>query len=62
MSSKRKDSKSRLTKVPITVYLEPEQAEALRALSEATHVPQQAYMRAGLDWVLEQVAKKKPWS
>jgi hypothetical protein len=36
-----------------TVYLEPEQDEQLKALSERTSVPVAAYIRKGIDLVLE---------
>ncbi len=42
----------RLKKVPTTVYLEEEQAKALKELSERTRVPQQAFIREGVDYVL----------
>jgi predicted DNA-binding protein len=40
-------------KIPTTVYLTPEQAEALRALHERTKVPVAEYVREGVDLVLE---------
>ncbi len=45
-------SKLRLVKIPVQAYLEPEQAKALKALSDRTRVPQQTYIREGLDMVL----------
>ena len=39
-------------KVSTTVYLEPEQAEALKALTERTGVPMSVWVRRGLDSVL----------
>jgi len=55
-SMKRKKSAAqttlRLVKVPVQAYLEPAQAAELRALSERTRVPAQAYIREGLDVVL----------
>lgn len=42
----------RLIKIPVQAYLEPEQATELRALSERTRVPQQEYIREGIDAVL----------
>lgn len=51
---KRKpNSSDRLLKEQIALYLEPEQAAALRELSARTRVPQQVYLREGLDWVLK---------
>jgi hypothetical protein len=48
----------RLTKIPVQAYLEPEQAADLKALSARTRVPQQAYIREGVDLVLARYAKK----
>ena len=53
------NSRARLKKVAATIYLEPEQAEALRKLSERTRVPQQAYMREGVEIVLAKYAKRR---
>lgn len=53
------NSRARLKKVAATIYLEPEQVEALRKLSERTRVPQQAYMREGLDLVLAKYTKRR---
>lgn len=50
-------SKSRLVKVPVQAYLEPEQAEALKALSDRTRIPQQVYLRKGVDFVLRRAAE-----
>lgn len=41
-------------KVATSVYLEPKQAEALRALSKITCVPQQVYLRRGIDAILKE--------
>lgn len=41
-------------KVATTVYLEPRQADALRALSKLTCVPQQVYLRRGIDAILKE--------
>lgn len=46
------DSKLKRIKIPTTVYLEPYQAEALRTLSKLTGVPQQVYLRRGIDVIL----------
>lgn len=40
-------------KITTTVYLEPEQDDLLKALSERTNVPVAAYIRRGVDLVLE---------
>ena len=50
-------SKDRLLKIPVQAYLEPEQAEALKALSKLTRKPQQEYLREGVDLVLARYAK-----
>lgn len=52
-------NKLRLTKVPVQAYLEPAQAEALKALSDKTRVPQQAYIREGVDIVLAKYRRGK---
>ena len=51
--------KLRLKKVPFLAYLEPEQADSLKGLSERTRVPQQAYVREGIDLVLAKHKKAK---
>jgi len=43
----------------MTIYLEPEQAEALKKLSERTRVQQQVYLREGLDLVFAKY-KRRP--
>jgi predicted DNA-binding protein len=50
----------RLKKVPVLAYLEPEQVTALKALSERTRVPQQVYLREGVEWVLEKHNRPAP--
>lgn len=40
-------------KISTTVYIEPEQDELLKRLSARTHVPVAAYIRRGVDLVLE---------
>lgn len=51
-------SKLRLVKIPVQAYLEPEQARALKALSVRTRVPQQTYMREGIEYVLAKYRSK----
>jgi predicted DNA-binding protein len=51
-------SKDRLLKKAISVYLEPEQAAELEALTARTRVPQQVYIREGVDAVLAKYRKK----
>ena len=46
------DSRDRLLKTQMAMYLDKEQAAALKALSKKTKVPQQVYIRMGLDKVL----------
>ncbi len=48
-----KRQRLKLHKVPVTAYLEPEQAAALRALSLRTHVAQVEYLRQGLTLILK---------
>ena len=40
-------------KIPTTVYIEAEQDERLKALSERTKTPVAEYIREGIDLVLE---------
>lgn len=49
----------RLVKVPTMVYLEPEQAAALRELSASSGRPMQAYMREGTELVLTKYRKER---
>lgn len=51
---------SRLRKKAISLYLEPDVYERLVVLSRSTHVPQQWYLRQGVDWALEQYTKQAP--
>lgn len=48
-----KRQRLKLHKIPVTAYLEPEQALALRALSLRTHVAQVEYLRQGLTLILK---------
>jgi hypothetical protein len=58
MNKRRKpNSSDRLKKTQIAMYLEPEQAEALKELHRRTRVPMQVYLREGLDYVLRRYAK-----
>ena len=50
--TRRSNSRSRLKKAQLSFYCEPEDYEKLKALSERTGVPQQVYLRRGLDHVL----------
>jgi hypothetical protein len=58
MVKKKTSSKDRLLKIPVSLYLEPKQAAEMRALSERTRVPQQTYIREGVDIVLAKYRKK----
>jgi uncharacterized protein YfaQ (DUF2300 family) len=55
----KQSSKQRLVKVPVQAYLEPAQAADLKALSESTRVPAQAYIREGVETVLAKYKKVK---
>lgn len=50
---------NRLKKVQTATYLDASQYKALKALSERTMVPMQAYFRQGIDYVLEKNKKVK---
>ena len=55
---RRPNSSGRLKKIQLACYLEPEQAAALKALSAKTRVPQQAYLREGIEHVLSKYKKE----
>lgn len=46
------------TKVARTIYIEGEQVEALKRLSQRTKVPQSVYVREALDMLLEKYAEQ----
>jgi predicted DNA-binding protein len=48
----------RLKKVLVSCYLEPEQLDQLKRLSERTGAPMTHYMREGVALVLEKYAEK----
>jgi predicted DNA-binding protein len=50
--ARKPNSSDRLKKHQMAIYIEPEQYEALKALSTRTRVPQQVYIREGIDMVL----------
>lgn len=58
MARKPKNAKG-LLKSQVMMYCEPEQAAALKALSERTRVAQQVYLREGLDLVLAKYRGRK---
>jgi len=53
MSSFRKGVFLNQTKVARTIYINGEQVEALKRLSEKTKVPQSVYVREALDMLIE---------
>jgi Ribbon-helix-helix domain len=57
MPKQRTDSKSRLVKQYLSLYLDPPQAAALKLLSDRTRVPQQVYLREGVETVLDKYKK-----
>jgi hypothetical protein len=59
MPKKRTNSRERLLKAQIPFYPEPEAYAALKALSVRTRVPQQVYLREGLDTVLRKYSTKR---
>jgi hypothetical protein len=56
---RKPNSSDRLKKIQLALYLEADQVEALRTLSLKTRVPQQEYLREGLDYVLTKYNMKK---
>ena len=46
------------TKVARTIYINGEQVEALKRLSEKTKVPQSVYVREALDMLLEKYSEQ----
>lgn len=47
-------------KISTTVYITPEQNEALHVLHKRTNVPVAVYIREGIDLVLKQYAHQLP--
>ncbi len=47
-----------MKKVARTIYIEDEQMEALKRLSEKTKVPQSVYVREALDMLLEKYSEQ----
>jgi len=56
--ARRPNSKDRLKKAQLSFYPEPEAYEALKALSTRSRVPQQVYLREGLDMVLKKYRRE----
>jgi len=50
----RPNSKARLRKIYSSLYLDPHQAAALRALHAKTRIPSQVLMRHGIDLMLRE--------
>lgn len=46
------------TKIARTIYINSDQVEALKRLSEKTKVPQAVYVREALDMILEKYAEQ----
>jgi predicted DNA-binding protein len=55
---KKPNSRSRLRKETLSLYLDPPTAEALRALSARTRIAQQVYLREAIDALLEKYGKR----
>ena len=60
MAKVKASSRDRRVKVTTTVYLETEQMIGLKTLSERTRVPQQVYLREGVDLVLAKYDARLP--
>jgi hypothetical protein len=56
MQMLKRKNPNRLLKELMSIYVDKPQAAALRALSARTRVPQQIYLREGLDLVLKRYA------
>jgi hypothetical protein len=59
MSKLKSNSSDRLKKIQLALYLDADQVDALKALSARTRVPQQVYLREGLEHVLEKYRIRK---
>ena len=61
MAEKRSgaSSKLRLQKIAASIYLDKPQAKELKALSDRTRIPQQVYLREGVDFVLAKYRRTK---
>jgi hypothetical protein len=57
-TTKKPNSYDRLRKTQVALYLDEDQMVALKALSAKTRVPQQVYLREGLDLILKMYSKK----
>jgi len=58
-TARKPNSSDRLKKMQVALYLDSDQLDALKVLSGKTRVPQQVYLREGLDYVLEKYGIKK---
>lgn len=59
MVPRKPNSSDRLKKVQLALYLDSDQVDALKVLSLKTRVPQQVYLREGLDYVLAKYGMKR---
>lgn len=57
-TARKPNSSDRLKKMQVALYLDAEQLDALKVLSGKTRVPQQVYLREGLDYVLAKYKKE----
>jgi len=57
-SNKPKEACLSQTKVARTIYINGEQLDALKKLSEKTKVPQSVYVREALDMLLEKYSEQ----
>ena len=58
VTPRKPNSSDRLKKLQLALYLDADQVEALKFLSLKTRVPQQVYLREGLDHVLQKYKKE----
>ncbi len=57
-AARKPNSSDRLKKVQLALYLDADQVDALKILSLKTRVPQQVYLREGLEHVLQKYRKE----
>lgn len=48
-----------MRKVPISIYMDPEQHARLKALSERTHVPVSDFVRQGVELILAKLERDR---
>lgn len=56
--TKKPNSRTRLDKVSVALYLENKQYKELHALCERTRIPQQTYLREAVDMLLTKYRRK----